>query len=198
LKLGVVGLGYAGLCTAACLATKFEVVGIDVDGGRVSSLNRGIAPIHEEGLPALLRSGDWIVSAVERALGRIKEKDIAILGVAFKEESDDVRESGAIVLAKKLLNKGARVRMSDSKALEGARRELGGRAKYLATAEESINGADAVIVMTAWNEFRRLKPRDFVTLMQTPFVFDARRVYRADEYRIGGVDFYAIGRGNPQ
>ena len=138
---------------------------------------------------------DWIVSAVERALGRIEEKNIAILGVAFKEESDDVRESRAIVLARKLLNKRAILRITDPQALEGARKELGGDAKYFATAKDCIEGADAAIVMTAWKDFGILKARDFVALMRTPFVIDARRIYPVEEFRLGGVNLRAIGLG---
>jgi len=109
-----------------------------------------------------------------------------------------VRESRAIVLAKKLLNKGALVRITDPKAIEGARRELGGSAKYYKTARDCIDGADAAIVMTAWSEFKRLKAQDFAALMRTPVLFDARRLYRADDYRLGGLKFQAIGRGAPR
>jgi UDPglucose 6-dehydrogenase len=141
---------------------------------------------------------DWILSSVGRALGGIRGKDIAILGVAFKEESDDVRESRAIVLAKRILSKGAKVRMTDPKALEGARRELGGSAKYYDDPRDCIRGADAAIVMTAWEKFKQLKPRDFERLMRTPVLFDARRLYDADEYRVGALRFMAIGRADLQ
>jgi UDPglucose 6-dehydrogenase len=100
------------------------------------------------------------------------------------------------VLAKRLLDKGARVRITDPKAVEGARRELGGSANYYKTARDCINGADAAIVMTAWSEFKLLKPRDFASLMRTPVLFDARRIYDADEYRRGGLTFQAVGRGD--
>jgi UDPglucose 6-dehydrogenase len=139
---------------------------------------------------------DWIVSSVERMLGSIKGKNIAILGVAFKEESDDVRESRAIVLAKRLLGKGAQVRITDPKAIEGARKELGTSAKYYDDPRDCISGADAAIVMTAWEKFKKLKPEDFVKLMRTPVLFDARRIYDADEYRVGALKLMAIGRGD--
>jgi UDPglucose 6-dehydrogenase len=139
---------------------------------------------------------DRIVSAVERALGRIKGTSIAILGAAFKEESDDVRESRAIVLAKRLLNKGAHVRITDPKALDGARRELGGGASYYDDPRDCIDGADAAIVMTAWEEFKKLKRGDFLKRMRTPVLFDARRLYDPKEYGVGGLNLMAIGRGD--
>jgi UDPglucose 6-dehydrogenase len=140
---------------------------------------------------------DWIISAVEKALERIKGKDIAILGVAFKEGSDDVRESRAVVLAKKLIRKGARVRITDPQAMDGARKELGESARYYEDPRDCIDGADAAIIMTAWDEFKRLKPGDFATSMRTPVLFDARRLYDADEYSVGGLKFMAVGRGYP-
>jgi len=180
------GPGFGGACfpkDSKALSAFVAQRGLD------ASLLRSVLEINDT-------QPDWIVSRVERALGSIRGKDVAILGVAFKAESDDLRESRAIVLAKRLLNKGAVVRITDPKAMEGARREFGGAAKYYETARDCITGADAAIVMTAWSEFRRLKPRDFATLMRTPVLFDARRLYRADEYRLEGLNFQAIGRGN--
>ena len=148
------GPGFGGACFPKDSRALSAFV---VQRGLDSSLLRSVLEINDT-------QPDWIVSAVERALGRIKDKEIAILGVAFKEESDDVRESRAIVLAKRLLQKGAQVRITDPEAMEGARRELGESAKYYKTAKDCIEGADAAIVMTAWEEFKKLKPRDFVEL----------------------------------
>jgi UDPglucose 6-dehydrogenase len=90
------------------------------------------------------------------------------------------------------------VRITDPKAMAGAERELGRRVGYYETARDCIDGADAAIVMTAWNEFKSLKPADFATLMRTPVLFDARRLYDADEYRLGGLNYRAIGLGDPR
>jgi len=180
------GPGFGGACfpkDTRALSAFVKQRGVD------DSLLRSVLEINDT-------QPDWIVSAVERALDRIKGKDVAILGVAFKEGSDDVRESRAIVLAKKLLHKGATVRITDPKAMEGARRELGGSVKYYESAKECIDGADAAVVMTAWSEFRRLKPRDFVTLMRTPMLLDARRIYDEKKYRTGHLKYVAVGRGD--
>lgn len=138
---------------------------------------------------------ELIVSAVERALGEITGKEIAVLGAAFKKDTDDVRDSRAIVLARSLFSKGARVRMTDPEAIEGAKRELGGQAVYYEDPRECIRGADAAVVMTAWDDFKKLRARDFLELMRTPFVFDARRLYDRDKYRLPGLNFQALGRG---
>jgi UDPglucose 6-dehydrogenase len=182
------GPGFGG----ACFPKDTKALNAFVEQRGVgSSLLRSVLEINDT-------QPDWIVSALERALGGIRGKEIALLGVAFKEESDDVRESRAIVLANKLLSGGAHVRITDPKATAGAQRELGRSAKYYETARGCIDGADAAVVMTAWNEFKKLKPRDFVTLMRTPVLFDARRLYDADKYRLAGLNYKAIGLGEPR
>lgn len=179
------GPGFGG----ACFPKDSRALGAFVtQRGLDSSLLRAVLEINDS-------QPDWILSAVERVLGMIKGKYIAILGVAFKEGSDDVRESRAIVLANRLLSKGAQVRVTDPKAMDGARKELGGSAEYFENPRDCIEGADAAIVMTAWNEFKTLKAADFVKLMRTPVLFDARRLYDARDYALRGLTFRAIGRG---
>jgi len=180
------GPGFGGACFPK---DSRALIAFAVQRGLDSALLRSVMEINDS-------QPDWIASAVERVLGGIKDKEIAILGVAFKEESDDVRESRAIVLAKSLLHKGAQVRITDPEAMDGARRVLGGSAKYYDTARDCIDGADAAIVMTAWDEFRRLEPGDFVKLMRTPVLFDARRVYDPSEYSVRPLKFMAIGFGD--
>ncbi len=180
------GPGFGGSCLpkdSRALSAYVEQLGMD------ASLLRSVLAINDT-------QPERILSAVERTLGTIKGKEIAVLGVAFKEESDDVRESRAIVLAKKLLKNGARVRISDPMAMDGAKRELGESVRYYKSARDCIRGADAAVVMTAWDEFKKLRPGDFVKQMRTPILFDARRLYDANEYRLGGLEFIAVGRGS--
>lgn len=179
------GPGFGGACfpkDSRALRAFVEQRGLD------GSLLRSILEINDT-------QPDWIAEAVERALGVVSGKQIAILGVAFKEGSDDVRESRAILLAKNLLSRGAVVRITDPKALAGARRELGESVRFYDRAKDCIEGADAAIVMTAWKEFKRIKPQDYVALMRNPLVFDARRLYDHLLYEGGGLSFHALGRG---
>jgi UDPglucose 6-dehydrogenase len=181
------GPGFGGACfpkDSRALIAFAQQLGVD------DSILRSVVAINDT-------QPDGIVSALERVLGTTHRKEIAVLGAAFKEQSDDVRESRSIVLAKSLLGKGASVRICDPEALEGARREIGPDAKYYSEARECIRGADAAVVMTAWGEFKRLKPRDFIVLMRTPVLFDARRLYDPDEYRLGSLKYLAVGLGEP-
>lgn len=181
------GPGFGGACfpkDARALSAYVEQLGMD------ASLLRSVLAINDS-------QPEWIVSKLERKLGNVAGKGVAVLGVAFKEGSDDVRESRAIVLAKSLFRKGARVSVSDPMAIEGAKRELGQQARYCETAQDCIRGADAAVVLTGWAEFKRLKPDDFVRLMRTPILIDARRIYDPKKYDFPPLDYTAVGRGYP-
>lgn len=179
------GPGFGG----ACLPKDSRALSAFVlRQGLSSSLMRSVLEINDT-------QPGWISSEVGRALGGVRGREVALLGVAFKKDSDDVRESRAILLARTLLDKGARVRITDPKAIEGAKRELGSRVSYFEDARDCIDGADAAIVMTAWNDFKKLRAGDFLKLMRNPFVFDAGRLYDPDDFRLPGLSFQAIGRG---
>jgi nucleotide sugar dehydrogenase len=135
--------------------------------------------------------------AVELArslLGSLEGKRIAVLGLAFKPNTDDVREAVSLKIIKALLNDDAHVVVYDPKAMPNARKVLGDTVVYAGSAEESLRGADCAIVVTEWDEFKKLSPEDFLRLMHTPAVVDGRRIYDPKEFR-GKVPFAAIGLG---
>ena len=156
--------------------------------------------------PRLLEAVDWVnetqvahaADRLEEILGGLQGKTVAVLGAAFKPDTDDVRESRALALARLLAERGARVRIHDPnpRALENARRALGGVAEYAATIEEALRGADAAVVATEWRHYRSLQPETYTRLMKTPIVLDARRVYDPEAMRRAGVRLYAAGRGD--
>jgi len=117
-----------------------------------------------------------------KALGDLKGKRVAILGLAFKPNTDDVRESVSIKLTDKLLENRASVIAYDPAATTNSKRILGNRIDYASSAIECIKGADCCIVATGWDEFKQLKPDDFVQYMKTPVVVDGRRIYNPQEY----------------
>jgi len=149
-------------------------------------------------LEAALRVNDaQPLRAMELArskLGSLRGKRIAVLGLAFKPDTDDMRESRAIVLIDALLREGARVTAYDPKSVETARSIIGDRIEYAESAESCLKGADCCIVATEWREFEKLQPEDFVSVMRKHVVIDGRRVFKPDEFR-GKVEFTAIGLG---
>jgi len=128
-------------------------------------------------------------------VGSLSGRKIAVLGLSFKPNTDDMREAVSIRVVKKLLEKGASVSVYDPIAMENARAIFGDEVEYSRSAVDCIRDADCTIVVTEWDEFRDLRPEDFLRNMRQPVVDDGRRIYRPDEFA-GRVRFSAIGLGN--
>ena len=123
----------------------------------------------------------------------LQNKIVGILGLAFKPGTNDIRESVALKIAKKLIELGARVKVHDPMAMENARKVLKDAVTYCHEPLEVIKGADAVIVATEWEIYKKLKPEHFKKLMRRPVVVDGRRIYDPELFMRSGVRFYAIG-----
>ena len=125
----------------------------------------------------------------------LKGKKVSVLGISFKPDSDDVRESVPIHLARSLIKEGALVCVYDPAAMENARKFLGNSVRFATTAEDCLKESECCFIATGWGEFRRLRPSDFKTLMATPVVVDGRRIYDPLAFRKGGVLISTIGTG---
>jgi UDPglucose 6-dehydrogenase len=135
-----------------------------------------------------------LVQRVEAHFGSLKGRQIAVWGLSFKPKTDDMREAPAIPIIEGLLARGARVHAFDPEAEKTARRIFGGRIGYAGTAYEALAGADALVVVTEWNEFRRPDFARMKRLMRTPVVFDGRNIYNPASMRALGFTYYSIGR----
>jgi UDPglucose 6-dehydrogenase len=120
-------------------------------------------------------------------------KTIAILGLAFKPETDDVRDSPAVTIISKLLEHGALVHAHDPQAMDEAAKLLAG-VKFCSNAYEACQGADAVVLMTEWNEYRALDLLRIKAALKAPVFVDLRNVYRPAAMRQLGFSYYSVGR----
>jgi UDPglucose 6-dehydrogenase len=119
---------------------------------------------------------------------------IAVWGLAFKPGTDDMRESPAIVLIEGLLDRGATIRGHDPAAMESARRIFGDRIVFCNRDYEAAEGADALVVMTDWLEYRRPNLKRIREAMKSPVVFDARNLYDSSRMRELQFTYYPLGR----
>jgi UDPglucose 6-dehydrogenase len=119
---------------------------------------------------------------------------IAVWGLAFKPQTDDMRESPSIVLVEGLLKRGARIRGHDPVALGTARKVFGDRITYCERDYDAVKDADALVVMTDWLEYRNPNFQRMQELMKTPVVFDARNLYESSRMRELGYTYYPLGR----
>jgi UDPglucose 6-dehydrogenase len=127
--------------------------------------------------------------------GELGSKRVSILGLAFKAGTDDIRESVSISLAQTLVKRGARVSVYDPVAIQNAKRILEGSVEYATSAKECLKGSDCAIIATAWDEFKKLRPADFRTLMAFPLVIDGRRIYDQNRFLSAGLSFATVGTG---
>jgi UDPglucose 6-dehydrogenase len=131
-----------------------------------------------------------VVAALD---GSVRGKSIAVLGLAFKPNTDDTRDSPAIPLITALQDLGARVRAYDPVGMEQAKLALPDL-HYCNSAYAAAEGADALVIATEWEQFRALDLAQLKTVMARPLIVDLRNIYRAEEMRRADFRYVAVGR----
>ncbi len=134
------------------------------------------------------------VNLAKKLLGDLKGKRIAILGLAFKPNTDDMREASSIKVINQLLREGAHVVAYDPAAIPNAKKIFKEKIEYASSPIKCIEGADCCILVTEWEEFKKIKPEDFIRHMRNPALVDGRRIYNPEEYS-RKLKFAAIGLG---
>jgi UDPglucose 6-dehydrogenase len=133
---------------------------------------------------------DKVVAALE---GELEGRTVAVLGLSFKPETDDVRESPALDIIRFLLERGAAVRAYDPQAMPEAGRLLP-EISLCKDAYEACLGADALVIVTEWNQFRMLDVERVKSLLREPIMVDLRNIYKPDHLRQAGFHYVSVGR----
>ncbi|HUW90284.1 MAG TPA: UDP-glucose/GDP-mannose dehydrogenase family protein [Candidatus Nanopelagicaceae bacterium] len=137
-----------------------------------------------------------IVDIAEELAGKLAGKRVTLLGLSFKPGTDDMREAPSIRVVNELIKRGiTNIIGYDPKAKETAKIEFGDRIEYADTIEEALKDSECAILITEWNEFKTLKPEDFMKNMKEPNVIDGRRLFDYEEFD-NAMPFRAIGRIN--
>lgn len=126
--------------------------------------------------------------------GNLAEKHIAVWGLAFKPNTDDVREAPAHYIIRGLLERGATVTAFDPEAMETTRRVLGDSIEYAEDAYAALKNADALVICTEWNEFRRPDFDQIKAILNQPIIFDGRNLYEPERMAQLGFEYFSIGR----
>jgi len=134
------------------------------------------------------------VEKLRRALGSLAGTTIAIWGLAFKAQTDDMREAASLVVVEELLAAGVKLRVHDPKALAEARRRFGDRVTGVEHRYDALDGADALLVLTEWQEYRVLDYDQARRRMKRPVVVDARNLYEPARMREHGFTYDSVGR----
>jgi UDPglucose 6-dehydrogenase len=178
------GVGYGGSCfpkdvkavmkTASDRGYDFRIL------GAVDAVNQ--------------KQKERLVTKMQQHFGDLSGRTIALWGLAFKPRTDDMREAPAIPIIERLLERGATVRAYDPAAAPVARRIFGDRVALCERSYEALQGADALAIVTEWNEFREPDFDKMKSLLKAPVVFDGRNIYSPEQMRGLGFTYFSIGR----
>ena len=181
------GLGYGGSCFPKDIRALTK---IGEDLGVNMNLFREADRINLDRI-------DFFVEKTKKALWILKDKKIAVLGLAFKPETDDIREASSIKIIKRLLDEGSYLRLYDPRAMENMREifpEKSPQISYVKSPYEAVKEANALLVITEWDEFKELDLKKIKEVMDNPIIIDGRNVYDPSEVRELGFEYYSIGR----
>jgi len=135
-----------------------------------------------------------LLGKVQKHFGSLKGKRLAVWGLAFKPRTDDMREAPSVPLIRGFLEGGAAVQAYDPEAMAVARGIFGSKITYADNSYAALTGADALVIVTEWNEFREPDFARMRKLMRLPSIFDGRNLYKPDQIRAHGFTYISIGR----
>jgi UDPglucose 6-dehydrogenase len=178
------GIGYGGSCFPKDTKALVQIAG-DVDH-QFELLEAVIKVNNKQQLK--------LVQKARERFGILKGKKVALLGLAFKPNTDDMREAASIVMARELLKDGALVVAYDPVAIENARRVIGDEVVYVSSLEEALTDADLAMIVTEWEEIKQAPLDLYVKCMKTPIVFDGRNCYPLEEVKKHTIEYHSVGR----
>jgi UDPglucose 6-dehydrogenase len=136
-----------------------------------------------------------LFAKLSEAVGNLAGRRIAVWGLAFKPNTDDMREAASLVLIEELLEAGATVVAHDPVAMHETKRRVGDRIEYAETSYAALSGADALVVVTDWNEYRHPDFARIKATLKSPVIVDGRNLYDTTKMRALGFTYASIGRG---
>ena len=179
------GCGYGGSCFPKDVKALISTAS---DHGYPMRILQAVEDVNEEQKTILFRK----LSA--HFGGDLQGRKVAMWGLAFKPETDDMREAPSLVLIDRLLEAGCQVMAYDPVAMPEARRRIGDRIAYAKNIYETVEGADVLMVVTEWKEFRLPAWARIRSLMKTPLILDGRNIYNIAEIEEAGFTYHCIGR----
>jgi UDPglucose 6-dehydrogenase len=178
------GVGYGGSCFPK-----------DVQAMKRFAADKGYAFKILDAVEEVNRSQKTKIAVqMKKHFGSLKGKTIGVWGLAFKPRTDDMREAPSIPLIETLVSAGASVQAFDPEAMRIAKGMFGSRITYASNSYDAVKGADALAIVTEWNEFRRPDFARMRSLMRSPVVFDGRNLFAPEQMKQNGFTYYSIGR----
>ncbi len=178
------GIGYGGSCFPKDVNALNQIAGTE---GYDFKLLKSVIEVNN-------KQRLYFVDKIEETLGHLKGKTIAVMGVAFKANTDDLRESAAVDIIRMLTGLGAKVRAYDPIAIDNAKDQLGNGVKFFDDAYKAMEGADVLAITTEWPEFIELNFDKAKKILKEPYIFDGRNLLDPKKVKKSGLKYIGTGR----
>jgi UDPglucose 6-dehydrogenase len=180
------GVGYGGSCFPKDIRAAIGMGEPELE----MNLLRAVERVNE-------KQKSLLADKVQGHFGRdLSGKVFALWGLSFKPRTDDMRDAPSIVVIESLLKAGAKIQAHDPEAMDEAKKIFGERIQYCRRNYDALTGADALLVVTEWNEFRRPNFDTIKQLLKRPVIFDGRNIYDPDDLRKAGFIYFSVGRND--
>ena len=184
------GTGYGGMCFPKDVKALVHTASNQGEYEQLSIL-AAIDAVNE-------RQKKVLVGKIRQRFGDVAGKTFALWGLAFKPNTDDIREAPSLAIIEALTDSGAQVRAYDPVARANAEKELAHTAALFVTdALSALNGSDALIIATEWAEFSTIQLSEIKARLAQPIIFDGRNMFAPEVMSAAGIEYYSIGRGTP-
>jgi len=178
------GIGYGGSCFPKDVRALHHVAG---QTGYPFQLLKAVVEVNNQ--------QRWLFyKKIKDELKCLENKTIAVWGLSFKPDTDDVRESIAIDIIEKLVEDGANVRAYDPEAMKNTQEILGDKIQYCFTADFALKNADCLLVITDWDEFKLVEFENIKSKMKTPLIIDGRNMFDGEKLGSQGIKYISVGR----
>jgi len=181
------GPGYGGSCFPKDVTALVKVFH---DNGMTGRILEAVVNVNNS-------QKSLMVSKIRHALGGSEYgRTVAFLGLTFKPETDDMREAPALTIIPALINGGAKIRAADPAGIDEAKKLLPGDVSYFQDPYETASGADALVLLTEWNQYRALDFERLKNIMNKGLFIDLRNVYNPDKVKSAGFEYFGVGHGD--
>ncbi|MCU5326477.1 UDP-glucose/GDP-mannose dehydrogenase family protein [Bacillus cereus group sp. BfR-BA-01428] len=177
------GIGYGGSCFPKDTKALVQIAGNVAHDFR---LLKAVIEVNNKQQLLLIEKAKKVIN--------MNKKRIAVLGAAFKPNTDDIRDAPSLIMIQELINLGADIVLYDPKAIQNMKNIFGETIQYSECIDESIRGASAAFIVTEWEAIRTYPLEKYVQLMREPILFDGRNCYTNEDVKKQGIDYYSVGR----
>lgn len=181
------GIGYGGYCLPKDVRAFIHLA---EENGVDFPILKSVEHVNQKRI-------EQFIEKIQKSLWILRGKSMAIFGLAFKPQTDDIREAPSLKIIQRLLEEGAQLRLHDPKAMSNTRQVLpeeNGRVAYCSTPYEAAQGAHAVLLLTEWDEYRELDLNRLRDVMEIPLLIDGRNLFDPAAVRKAGFEYFSMGR----